>query len=101
MSVSQNPVEILPPAALDVPASPGTGSNPGPYLLRNMDWDDLPRLAAMGRDGPDPWNYDDLAKVIESQYTLGVVCATATGPAGYMVYVVSDGTGKATATEKR
>jgi ribosomal protein S18 acetylase RimI-like enzyme len=60
-----------------------------------MDWDDLPRLSAMGRDGPDPWNYDNLAKVIQSQYTLGVVCATATGPAGFMVYCVSDGTGKA------
>jgi ribosomal protein S18 acetylase RimI-like enzyme len=60
-----------------------------------MDWDDLPRLAAMGKNDPDPWSYDDLAKVIESQYSLGVVCATATCPAGYMIYVVSDGTGKA------
>ena len=69
-------------------------ADPGPYVIRNMDWDDLPRLAAMGLDGPDPWSYQDLAKVIESQYTLGVVCATASGPAGYMVYIVSDGTGK-------
>jgi GNAT superfamily N-acetyltransferase len=59
-----------------------------------MDWDDLPRLAAMGKDGPDPFTYDDLSRVVESQYTLGVVCATPTGPVGYMVYVVSDGTGK-------
>ncbi len=76
-----------------LPTEPGT-PDPGPYVIRNMDWDDLPRLAAMGKDGPDPWSYDDLAKVIESQYTLGVVCATASGPAGFMVYVVSDGTGK-------
>lgn len=67
----------------------------GAYTIRNMDWDDLPRLATAGSDGPDPWNYDDLARVIESNYTLGVVCATPSGPAGYMVYVVSDGTGKA------
>ena len=77
------------------PTDPAGVPDAGPYTIRNMDWDDLPRLAAMGKDGPDPWTYDDLAKVIESQYTLGVVCATPSGPAGFMVYVVSDGTGKA------
>ncbi len=81
------------PTPTDAPASPATVPETGPYNLRNMGWDDLPCLAAMGKDAPDPFTYDDLAKVIESQYTLGVVCATPTGPAGYMIYVVSDGTG--------
>ncbi len=81
------------PTRADAPASPATGPETGPYTLRPMDWDDLPRLAAMGEDGPDPFTHDDLAKVLESQYTLGVVCATPTGPAGYMIYAVSDGTG--------
>ncbi len=84
------------PAASPPPTlqgTPVTTPDAGPYSIRNMSSDDLPRLAAMGKDDPDPWTYDDLARVIESNFTLGVVCATASGPAGYMIYVVTDGTG--------
>ena len=84
------------PTRAAAPASPTTVPETGPYILRPMDWDDLPRLAAMGKDGPDPFTYDDLAKVIESEYTLGAVCAIPTGPAGYILYAVSGGTGAAT-----
>ncbi len=84
------------PTRAAAPASPAPVPETGPYILRPMDWDDLPRLAAMGNDGPDPFTYGDLVKVIESQHTLGAVCATPTGPAGYILYAVSDGTGAAT-----
>jgi len=76
----------------DAPASPAPIAETGPYILRLMDWEDLPRLAAMGQDGPDPFTSDHLRQVVEDQYMLGVVCATPTGPAGYMIFVVSAGT---------
>lgn len=83
-----------------MPATPTTdpttpGGPGGPYTLRNMDWDDLPRLEAFGRDDPHPWAYADLGKVVESTYKVGVVCLSpAREPVGYLVYVVHDGTGR-------
>jgi hypothetical protein len=64
-----------------------------------MAWDDLPRLAAFKAGCRWPWAYEDLARAMESPYAVGVV-ATAPAAAGgremaaYMVYIVSDTTGK-------
>jgi ribosomal protein S18 acetylase RimI-like enzyme len=74
----------------------------GPYTARALDWDDLPRLAAAGRGSPHPLTYDDLAKVIESRYGLGVVAVSPDRhPVGVAVYSVSDGTGRATSRAGR
>lgn len=36
-----------------LPARPVAAPDAGPYLIRNLDWDDLPRMTAIGKDGPE------------------------------------------------
>lgn len=69
------------------------------YAVRPMEWDDLPRLAAMDRGQPNAWDYDDLARSMHSGHVFGVVAwagakaaegAESAEPVGWLAYFVSD-----------
>lgn len=72
-----------------------TPLTPPVFVLRDLEWDDLPRVSALDTDSPDPPSYPELVSVLESRYQLGGVCQVGSEVAGYMVYTVSDTTPKA------
>lgn len=64
------------------------------YLVRNMDWDDLPRLVGIDKQSAFPWNYDDLTKAMESNFALDSVILSDQQVVGFAVYVLENVTPK-------
>lgn len=64
------------------------------YLVRNMDWDDLPRLVGIDKQSQYPWNYDDLTKAMESNFALTSVILSDQQVVGFAVYVLENVTPK-------
>lgn len=89
-----------------------------PYLVRELDYDDLPRLAGIDKGSENGFDYEHLEQVIQSRYAIGCVAVVQHGPAadpaagghasilderearplretaGFLVYLVSDTSSK-------